>query len=125
MSKKIEKPNDNQYLNELHGNIKEDRDCLREFREKLLGQVEKISNLCFADSEEDGIDSEKKKSFMMVQLADGIARISDCLSKSNQQLVEIAKLSIKKPTKAESEENQFKPGEDIFDRLSSEEEEVN
>lgn len=127
----IEKPikpstNDNQYLDELHKNINEDRSCLVEFRSKLLTQVEKISNLSFADADEDGIDSEKKKSFMMVQLADGIARISDCLSKSSQQLVEIIKLTTKKSNnKAKDENGVFTPGSDIFEHLDNEEDEVN
>jgi hypothetical protein len=110
------------YLAELHANIKKDRGFLEEFREVLVNQVKTIQNITFPEEDEDPVSAEKKKSFIMVQLSDGMARISDCLSKSNQQLVEMAKLTKKSiPKEKESRIS----SDDIFEQMSDESAEIN
>lgn len=122
MSKKSEEK-EVDYLKELHENIRKDRGFLEQFRDSLVEQVRVIQNVTFPEDDNDPVSAEKKKSFVMVQLADGMARISDCLSKNNQQLVEMAKISVKKPVKEKEEKIS---SDDIFEQISNDDElEVN
>ncbi len=71
--------NDSEFLfNEIHIKLNKDRERLEKYYEKLLSTIQN------GDPE------------LMVEASDGVAKLTAELTRVNQQLIEIAKLKLKK-----------------------------
>ncbi len=82
---------------EIHENASRDRQQLENFRNSLLDLAESCKkDSLMEDADDDPVAIARKKAMLFTALAEGIAKISDCLTRSNMQMVEVAKLKLKK-----------------------------
>lgn len=73
-------------VDEIQENVRRDRQRLEKLQDRILSSLEQEPH------PDDGEGDEELAPHALAAIAEGVARIADSLSRSNSQLVEIAKL---------------------------------